>query len=115
MRFVSALLAIFLVGSVWADGPKELPVAPAQIQQASAPGKSTDPSFSTAEQHTVIQGPSNYATCINNVTGATAIATTCFAVAITHIPAGGVAGLLVGASGGRFLLGPIVCSPDPIH
>jgi len=85
------------------------------MQQASATGKSADRSFSPAAQHGVIQGPSNYSTCINNVTGAAAIASTCFAVAITHIPAGGVAGLLVGASGGRFFLGPIVCTPDPIH
>ena len=113
MRLTSAILATFFCGSLWADGPAGPQVTPSGIQQQNSSSKSTGPLQPSPGQHTVIQGPTNYATCINNVTGATAVAFTCMGVATTHSPAGGVAGLLIGAGSGRFLIGPLVCSPDP--
>jgi hypothetical protein len=112
MRFTSAMLALFLCGPVFAEdtaGPK---LAPSGIQQHASTNKSTAPAQPAPVPHTVIQGQADYATCIDNVTGATAIALTSLGVATTHVPAGGVAGLLIGAGSGRFLVGPRVCAPD---
>jgi hypothetical protein len=112
MRFILAILAIALIGSVWADDPVARRPASPGIHQPEIAGNPTDPSPTSAVRHGLIQGRANAATCDDNVTGATAIAVTCFAVAITHIPAGGVAGLILGASGGHFLLAPLVCTPE---
>jgi len=115
MRLVSAMLAMVVWGSPCAEGPAGQQDAPAARRQQASVGKPGGPLEHSPGQHTIIQGQANYATCISNVTGATAIAMTCMAVAATHVPAGGVAGLLIGAGSGRFLIGPLVCTPDPAH
>jgi hypothetical protein len=114
MMFAPAIFALMVFGSVWANGPVGLPPSPSPgTQQQSLANKSAGPMPRSPGQHTLIQGDADYATCMSNVTGATAVALTCFAVAATHIPSGGVAGLFIGAGIGHFLIAPLACTPDP--
>ena len=111
MRFVSAMLAMIFCGGVLAEGAADRGTAAGTQQQASN-SKTAAPTQPSPAPHTFIQGEADYATCVNNVTGATAIAFTSLGVATTHLPAGGVAGLIFGAGSGRYLVAPLVCVPD---
>src|SRR5690349_11398045 len=111
MRVVKAIFAMIAFVSARADGPVERHVTPPRAQGVGLGDRSTGPLPQLPESHTFMQGQADYRTCVNNVTGATAIALTCFGVAATHSPGGGVAGLLIGASVGRTVFAPLVCTP----
>jgi len=89
-------------------------VTPPETGQQSSSGESAGPLLRTSRPQTLFQGQADYGTCIGNATGATAIVFACLGAAITHTPAGGVAGLFIGDGIGRLLLGPLACTPDPI-